>query len=313
VALALRRTQRALFSPLDVRSWLALAVCAFLAGLSDAPSSLAHVENRVSGDGTSDGGFGALPISGWRIPSLDELLEALTVAVAVAWVVAAVLAVLLAIGLLFAWLSARGEMMLLDGVVRGRGSVVEPWSRLRRQGNSLFCARVVLVLAVFSVMAVLAVSLMLSLARHGELGFAQIVPAILVLAGIIAIAVILDLLLTDLVTPVLYLRDRGVVDAMGAVWSDLIAPHAPAVILFYVLRLLLYLAAAVIMILVSCLTCCIAALPLISAIVFLPIHVFFRAYSASFVDQLGGPYTLFADPNPTGEEPAGPAGSQACD
>ena len=109
LSLALKRTGELLFERFDAVRWLTLAVCAFLAGLSDWPSSAMHFQNEISGGG--DGGAGrGLPIGGWEIPSLEKLVETLTTVLAVAWVAAFVLGVLLAIGVFFAWVSARGSV-----------------------------------------------------------------------------------------------------------------------------------------------------------------------------------------------------------
>ena len=297
VSLALKRTGELLFKRFDVIHWLTLAVCAFLAGLSDWPSSAMHFRNEVSG-GDGGGTGGTLPIGGWEIPSLEKLVETLSTVLAVAWVAAFVLGVLLAIGVFFAWVSARGELMLLDGVVRGEPGVTGPWSRLRRSGNALFLARLWLVLAMFAVVAALAGSLVLALAGSGELSVMHAVMTAMVLLAAILVVVVLDALLTDFVAPALYLRNRGAIDALGTVWRDLLAAYPLAVLGFYGLRILAYLVASAVMILISCLTCCIAALPFVSAVVFLPIHVFFRAYSAYFFHQLGGPHTLFEAPAP---------------
>ncbi len=45
------------------------------------------------------------------------------------------------VGILVTWFSSRGHFMFLDGVVRNRGSVVEPWRESRREGNSFFLFR----------------------------------------------------------------------------------------------------------------------------------------------------------------------------
>ena len=42
-------------------------------------------------------------------------------------------------------------------------------------------------------------------------------------------------------------------------------------------------------------TCCLAALPYVYAVVFLPVFVFTRAYSLYFLRQFGPQYNLLAD------------------
>ena len=65
-------------------------------------------------------------------------------------IVAASVLLVIAIGLLIAWISSRGKFMFLDGVVRNRGAVREPWREFRSEGNSLFLFRIVHLNIVFA-------------------------------------------------------------------------------------------------------------------------------------------------------------------
>ena len=76
----------------------------------------------------------------------------------------------LALALLFSWLSSRGRLMLLDGVVHNRGAILAPWKEYRREANSLFRGRLVLGLISFAVLIVLLLGV-------GFIGFAGL-PAI---------------------------------------------------------------------------------------------------------------------------------------
>jgi len=42
-----------------------------------------------------------------------------------------------------------------------------------------------------------------------------------------------------------------------------------------------------------CLTCCMAAIPYVSSVVFLPVAVLFRAYSLHFMAQFGPEWDVF--------------------
>ena len=44
----------------------------------------------------------------------------------------------------------------------------------------------------------------------------------------------------------------------------------------------------------TCVTCCIAALPYIGAVILLPVYVFRRSYSIGFLSQFGPDYARFA-------------------
>ena len=61
------------------------------------------------------------------------------------------------------------------------------------------------------------------------------------------------------------------------------------------MKIVLGLGAAMIIMLGTCLTCCLAALPYVYAVVFLPLFVFDRAYSLYFLRQFGNQYNLVVD------------------
>jgi len=52
------------------------------------------------------------------------------------------------------------------------------------------------------------------------------------------------------------------------------------------------------MLLGCCLTCCVALLPYVSSVVFLPVHVFFRSYSLCFLEQFGEEWRIIQEPAP---------------
>ena len=45
----------------------------------------------------------------------------------------------------------------------------------------------------------------------------------------------------------------------------------------------------------TCLTCCLAALPYVGTVFFLPFLVFVRSYSLYFMEQFGPQWTFFTD------------------
>jgi hypothetical protein len=64
---------------------------------------------------------------------------------------------------------------------------------------------------------------------------------------------------------------------------------------------LLGLGAALLVLLGCCLTCCVALLPYVSSVVFLPISVFFRCYSLGFLEQFGEEWRILQVPAPLTE------------
>jgi len=298
IPLAFRRMGRTLFQPFDLRKWFVLGFCAWLAQLceSGGPNFNFTVPGGGGGgSGPSGGGGGTGPSPGGGIGNWFEDHVVLIVFLAVLALLAIV-----ALGLLVLWLSSRGKFMFLDGVVYNRGAVVEPWRRYRRLANSLFGFRLAFGLAVVAVLAVL-VAACLGLAwvdilreAFGPAALLAIVIGGLGFFGIVAAASIVSALLDDFVVPVMYLRGRRVLEAWSVFYRELGRGHFWVFVLFYVMKFVLGLAVAVLALVAMCLTCCLAALPYIGTVILLPVLVFMRCYSLSFIEQHGPWWPVFA-------------------
>ena len=284
---AFARMKYILFSPFDFPKWLTLGFCAFLVALGQG--------------GTPNFGFrGGTRHVGSFGHGANWVMENLAILIPLA---AIILVLIIALGLLVSWLSARGEFMFLDGVVRNKGAVAEPWRRFRALGNSLFLFRFLLGLAVLLVMAVLAgvfALLAWSDLRGHNFGAGTLLAVIGSLVTIlplsIAVAVFM-VLVHDFVVPIMYRRNVLVLEALGIFRTEILANHVGPIALFCLMRFVLGIAAAVIMMLGACVTCCIAGLPYVSSVVFLPISVLFRAYSLCFLEQFGEQWGLFPQPS----------------
>ncbi len=280
---AFRWMIRVLFRPFSLSKWLVLGFCAFLASLGPGGCRGMRFRFHVRNPQHIDVAYMAGDVSDWLSANLALALLA----------GGTILLIVIAVGVLLLWLGSRGEFMFLDGVVHNRARVSEPWKRLKRPANSLFKLRLVLALAAFFLVVFLAVACLalawtdMRVGRFGPgalaallLGLVLIVPTTLAFALVGAV-------LTDFVAPVMYVKDLLVVQACGEVWHRLIRPNLGAFALFYVLRVLLAMGAMIVVFAGTCLTCCIAALPYISSVVFLPVAVFFRAYPLFFPAGFG--------------------------
>jgi hypothetical protein len=279
---AFRWMVRVLFRPFSLSKWLVLGFCSFLASLAPGGCN-ARVNFNAWGNGDVHPGAIAGHASSWLAANVALALLA----------GGAILLVVIAVGVLLLWLSSRGQFMFLDGVVHDRARVSEPWKRLKRPANSLFKLRLVLALTAFLLVMFLAVACFalawtdIRMERFGPGALAALLLGlVLILPTTLAFALV-RVLLRDFVVPVMYVKDLLVVQACGEVWHRLIRPNLGLFALFYLLRVGLALAAGFVVLLGTCLTCCIAALPYISSVVFLPVAVFFRAYPLFFLAGLG--------------------------
>jgi len=286
---ALTRTGRMLFKPFEWRKWFVLGFCAWLAQLGEGGGANFNVWGGGPG-GRSGGGPG--PFN----PVLEWIREHVGLVILVAVVA---FLVILAVSLVVMWLSSRGKFMFLDGVVRNRGAVVEPWHRFRTPGNSLFGFRVVFGLAALAVVLLIAGAGLaiawpdIQAERFGVMAVAAIlVGALLMIPAIVALGLIAALL-EDFVVPVMYLRGVRTLAAWGILWREVLPGHVGKIVLFYLMRIVLGFGIAVVAIVATCFTCCLTIIPYLGTVILLPIFVFMRSYSVYFLQQFGPGWQFF--------------------
>jgi hypothetical protein len=202
--------------------------------------------------------------------------------------------------------------MFLEGVAYDRAAVVEPWKRLRPLGNHLFRFELGLtVLALLSVGTVAVGAFMVALPdiraeRFGGGALTAILAGgLLLLALSIAFAVV-QAVAEDFLVPLMYLRGTGVGPAWREFRMSILKGNAGSIVVYFLMRIVLGLAAGIVMAAGMCVTCCIAALPYLSSVIFLPVFVFVRSYSLYFLQQFGPRYRLVVElppPPPTGAFP----------
>ena len=296
IGLALTRTGRMLFKPFEWRKWFVLGFCAWLAQLGQGG---VNFNFRVGGPFESDGRGGPGPFE----PIVEWAKQHLTLLVVLAVVV---FLVMVAVGLVILWLSSRGKFMFLDGVVRNRGAVVEPWHRFRTPSNSLFWFRLLLFLVAFPIL-VLILALVGLLVRADILAGHLTWPTIIIMTvgiplfafGCVILAAAVAVL-EDFLVPVMYLRGVRTLAAWGIVWREILPGNFWKIVLFYLMKIVLGIGIAVVAILATCFTCCLTVIPYLGTVILLPIFVFSRSYSLYFLQQFGPQWQFF----PVGEVPS---------
>jgi len=271
--------RRLLFEPFQAKKWFLLGFAAFLAHLADGGSFNYNSNpfNRSRGGPDFEGALSWVS---------EHLVLVITLAVMA-------FLLILALSILLQWLSSRGQFMFLDGVAHDSSDIAEPWARFRELGNQVFAFRVKLMLAgwgAFFIIVGLGVALALPDIRARHFGMASIL-ALVVAGGLLLLVllalVLVTMLLRDFVVPIMYQRNLGTAAAWSVLRQELLPGRAWTFVGFYLVNLLLGVVAALLMLLGCCLTCCLALLPYLSSVVFLPIHVFFRCYSLKFLEQFG--------------------------
>jgi len=295
---ALTWTKQILFNPFDFEKWFVLGFCAFLAGLAEGGGGGGSFRSPFPHEAGPD--WGPFTQAGNWVMGHLHLVIGLGLLL---------LILIVALVALFQWLGSRGQFMFLDGVVHNRAAVVEPWHRFRTLGNDLFVFRFTLGLCGLGAFALLGgVGWLVARpdieARHfgSASALALLVaggPALLV---VLALAIV-SLLLNDFVVPVMYRREIGTGQAFGILWKEIVLGHGGVFVLFYLMRIVLGLASFLIIAVGTCCTCCLALLPYLGTVIFLPVFVFFRSYSLHFLAQFGEEWRLVGGPDALPEPP----------
>ena len=285
---ALTRTGRMLFKPFEWRKWFVLGFCAWLANLGEGGGP--NVNPGGGGRGGPSGGPGPFdPVLNWGREHVGLVILVAVVA----------LVVFLAIGLVVVWLSSRGKFMFLDGVVRNRGAVVEPWHCFRTPGNSLFGFRVVFGLAALAVVLLIA-GVGLAIAwpdiqaeRFGAMAVGGILAGALLMTPAIVVLGLVVALLEDFVVPVMYRRGVRTLAAWGIFRREILPGRFWKIVLFYLMKIVLGIGIAAVAIVATCCTCCLTIIPYLGTVILLPIFVFMRSYSLYFLQQFGPGWQFF--------------------
>ena len=292
VSTALEHTERILFRPFNLSKWFVLGFSAFLASLGSG--------GGYSGNWRRWQGREELVPQEVRSWVLEHLPLVIGLGIAV-------LLLIIALTMLFQWLSSRGTFMFLDGIVRDRAEVSEPWRRFRSLGNRLFVFRFLAGLAVLGGFLVIGLGIAglawFAIHRGGCLTW---VPAALLggLALLFLLAAILFFqVLEDFGVPVMYRLDLGPSQALSVLRQEVMKGRGWDFTRFYLLKFVLAMGAAILVIVAGCLTCCIGFLPYLSSVLTLPVSVFFRCYALDLLRQIDPRWDLL-NPGPQAEAEA---------
>jgi hypothetical protein len=292
---AIERARRVCFRPFDLGKWFVIGFCAFLAGFAEGGSSVPsfnfNIRSPLGGPGDRKAEEDVRTAIDW--------IQAHLVPIVVIGVIGLIL--IIALTAVFAWLGSRGQFMFLDNVVRNRGAVVEPWREYRKEGNSAFWFRFLLILAVLATYLLVvagAVFIALEDIQGRRFGPAATTGLVVGIAGLLVVAIVagvIGLFLNDFVVPIMYLRRIGVLDAWREFHSSMLAGHIGTFVLYVLFKIVLPIAVGMLMVLLFCCTLCIMAIPYVGThVLILPLHVFWRSYSLYFIEQFDPEWRIFS-------------------
>jgi hypothetical protein len=273
--------KKILFQPFDLKKWFIIGFAAWLANLGRGGGSFnyqfnSHEEVQKVNEAIS------------RIP---QSILVLGISLLIVFVIAAIV--------LFAWLRARGGFLFIDGIVKNRAAIAEPWREFRKEGNSYFLFSL-LISFIFIVLAALLALPLIILAIKNRY-FLNLhrdhldIYMLLAIAGwvfVILLMIIAWALVASFMMPVMYRRRCRAYEGLCAALS-LIAAHPGEILLYCLFLIVLAIATGLISCLAICATCCIAALPYIGTVILLPVFVLFRSFSLVFLRQFGPDYDVW--------------------
>ena len=282
---AFSRTRTVLFTHGSFSGWLTLGFASFLAFMFESQSF------SFSNEGTT-----MIP---WPQPSqnpmgyLRQQFGAWLPLIVVGGVIA------LALGVALLWVRSRGRFVFLQGVLKARPAIVEPWRNSRRLANSFF-AFWLLLASVAGALLFIAAGLALALGwediQHQRLtagGYAAL--ALLVTAGLVVSVGygFTKLLMDDMLLPTMYAHNVNWRQGWAIIRSEVARPHAGATALYLLMRVGAAIVLAIIETATACLTCCLVMIPYIGNVILLPVEVFRRCLALTFLEQLGPSWAMF--------------------
>src|SRR5262249_18282666 len=271
--------KKMLFQPFDFKKWLVIGFAAWLASLG-------------AGGG---GSFNYGPNGNEDVQKVTAAISQIPQPILVLGISLLIILVVVLV-VVFGWLRARGGFMFVDCIVKNRGAIAEPWRDFQKEGNSYFIFWVLIGLGLLIFAGLLSLPLVLPAIKNHTFLRNYNVYLISAIAGWTCVMVFLILgwsLISSFMVPIMYRRRCSAPEGFTVV-TRLIAAHPGEVLLYCLFWIVLALATAVVACVVTCATCCIAAIPYVGTVILLPVFVLLRSFSLLFLRQFGPDYDVWA-------------------
>lgn len=279
---AFELTKKILFQPFDIKKWFVIGFAAFLSNLLSGGGGFSPGVPGSDRSGTSE-----LSSTARDVVSGSQVLAPWLIVVT-----AIVVVIVFGIVMLCWWLGSRGQFIFTDCVVRNRAAIQAPWREFKREGTSYFLFVLIAAAVLLLVAVILALPVVLPLiwARQPDFAFWA---TLIFLIGVFFFFCIAFGLVTQFVVPLMYRRRCTALEALRENIA-LVRTYPGPIVLYTLFIIVLFVAVAVIGCVVTCLTCCVAAIPYIGTVILLPLHVFLRAFKLLFLRQCGPDYDVWA-------------------
>lgn len=313
--------KRILFRPFNIGTWFSFGFIFFLQSCMEGGGGNYRVPNGFGSDSSGRGHGGetgnnlaaiahdvvsSLPF-GHQLSGSGLDSSMIITVLAIACVVAIPMIILMY------WLGTRGQMMAIRAVASGQGTVGEQWNATREAGGMLFKFHLAMLgigLVLFVPVLGGGVLLALPTIRDGA-PIESVLPALLGV-GAVALIVMLPFLIVgamarNFVAPIMLKHGVGAREGWKRFWS-VGRNHVGGIVLFFVLRALVGIAAAIVGVIAGFLTCCLGFLPVLNQTLMAPYHVFERAWTLEVLASMSPDFDLRGGGAPPPPDPFGGGG-----
>jgi hypothetical protein len=304
IGAAVDKTSEILFRPFALSKWFALGLIVWLAALGSG-----------GGGGGGNFNYGFNERGGNFQNEMNELKNAvLSNLLVILMVGSAVALFILVLSVVLLWIRTRFQFIFLNSVAKNSTDIGDPWRRYASQGNSLFLFKLILMFINIAGILCFVIPLVLIIVAMAQTDFkviaaGQIVIGALIVLGIVVVGLLFSMvynLTTDLVVPMMYIQNLSVTQGWKRLLK-LLSEHLGVMILYllfiFLISIALGIGTAAIGFAACCCFCCVSwvfLIPLVGGYLFtvltLPLWVWRRAYSASFLAQFGPEYNVFYNP-----------------
>ena len=294
--LAWERMVVILFRPFDLGKWFVIGFSAFLAGLLSNGNGL---------NGYTSPNFNSHPNYSFNSNTnfhFDQRGPDFFTQMQTPFIIALVILgflILLCFVVFIYWLGSRGQFLLLDNVVRNRGAISLPWEVYARQGNSLFRFYLFVIgigLCLGAPFVILGIILAMPYFHQQRWPIGPEWPPFVAFGSVYLLIFsafsIVVFLFRELGVPLMFKHGLLAWPAFKRMWA-LVSAYPGAMIVFLLLRLALFVAVAVVSILLCCVTCCVARLPYLGTVILLPALLFIKCFTLDFLAQFGPDYDVW--------------------
>lgn len=320
---------RILFKPFSLDKWLVLGFCVWLAYMFENLGGSFNLNlGKLSGSGSAGNDLG--PIWPWlkklllsNKPLYARLADLLGVNPGTLLIVFAGIGIVLIIGLIITvtvlWLKSRFEFILIENLALNKADITASWKKFKQLGNSAFAFRIVVWLLSLAVMAFLALTSFLcfitwlkkcavneKLVYPGWHTAAAIILMFILWLTVSLILSLINFFFKEFVLVIMYKKRNNAVRACYY-FFELLKEQTWLFIRYLLMKIAVYLAFGVAVIIIIVMTCCLAVLPLIipyvGTVILLPAFVFFRLLGMEMLAGFGSEFSVFPESEPPPSPP----------